>query len=469
MSKIKVRFSNEKIVTPGGLSVIGMLIEKSGISGLLNKLPMFKKHKKTDENKEYNPDIVNSDVVSAYIGLLSQGKIEYEAVNEYKDDAESYCEMLGLTAIPSPETLRQRLDIIGNTMQSIVKESNIELLKVADVKMGTRLHDYVPLDVDVSPFDNSNSKKEGVSWTYKKHDGYSPIFANIGEEGYLLNLELRPGSQHSQNGTPEFLEETIRYGKELTSQKLLLRMDAGFDSADNIRLCMKEETRVHFIIKRNLRQEDIEMKSKRAKDMAERAKSDKSIESYVTSPREGKTIWIGSVYKNVDGIEERPIRIVYEVIERTITKAGQIMLAPETEVSEWWTDLDQTGEKGVTAKEIIEEYHDHATSEQFHSELKTDMDVERLPSKYFATNAGIMVLVMFAYNCLKIMGQESLNEDDSPLKRPVKRRRIKTVMKNLITYAVRVVKTGRQILLNLGCSNAWRYTFRRVFAAVAEY
>jgi len=36
---------------------------------------------------------------------------------------------------------------------------------------------YLPLDIDVSPFDNSGTKKEGVSYTYKGFDGYSPIFA----------------------------------------------------------------------------------------------------------------------------------------------------------------------------------------------------------------------------------------------------------------------------------------------------
>ena len=28
------------------------------------------------------------------------------------------------------------------------------------------------MDLDVSPFDNSGTKKQGVSWTYKKVDGY---------------------------------------------------------------------------------------------------------------------------------------------------------------------------------------------------------------------------------------------------------------------------------------------------------
>lgn len=55
---------------------------------------------------------------------------------------------------------------------------------------------FLPLDIDVSPFDNSNTKKEGVSWTYKKLAGFAPILAYLGREGYLVNLELREGRQH---------------------------------------------------------------------------------------------------------------------------------------------------------------------------------------------------------------------------------------------------------------------------------
>ena len=39
--------------------------------------------------------------------------------------------------------------------------------------------------------------------------GYTPMFAYIGREGCLADLELREGRQHSQKGTPEFLKETI--------------------------------------------------------------------------------------------------------------------------------------------------------------------------------------------------------------------------------------------------------------------
>ena len=37
-----------------------------------------------------------------------------------------------------------------------------------------------------------------------------------GTEGYAINFELREGKQHCQNGTVEFLQETIRLCKKLT-------------------------------------------------------------------------------------------------------------------------------------------------------------------------------------------------------------------------------------------------------------
>ena len=40
----------------------------------------------------------------------------------------------------------------------------------------------------------------------------------------------------------------------------------------------------------------------------------------------------------------------------------------------------------MTDREVIGLYHAHGECEQFHSEIKTDMDMERLPSGKFETN-----------------------------------------------------------------------------------
>ena len=113
------------------------------------------------------------------------------------------------------------------------------------------------------------------------------MFAYIGSEGYLANLELREGKQHCQKGTPQFLEETIRLCRRLTDEPMLFWLDSGNDSAENIGILL--EHGCHFIIKHNLRKESKE-------DWLGMAK-DNSLD--ITHPRDGKDVYIGSDWKEI--------------------------------------------------------------------------------------------------------------------------------------------------------------------------
>ena len=79
-------------------------------------------------------------------------------------------------------------------------------------------------------------------------------------------------------------------------------------------------------------------------------------------------------------------------------------------------------------------YHSHATNEQFHSEIKTDMDIERLPSGKFSTNEIVFGLGGMVYNILRLIGQINCKLENSK-KRAVERKRIKTVIKDMIMLA----------------------------------
>lgn len=65
--------------------------------------------------------------------------------------------------------------------------------------------------MDVSPFDNSKTQKEGVSRTDKGCDCYAPMLGYLGAEGYLINVELREGSQHCQRNTPAFIDAILKH------------------------------------------------------------------------------------------------------------------------------------------------------------------------------------------------------------------------------------------------------------------
>ncbi|MEW6063701.1 MAG: IS1380 family transposase [Bacillota bacterium] len=426
------------------MALIGALLANTKLKTRLNK---------TMATEQKNPHISNGSVAIAYIGLLCQGKSDFDHIEPFRED-KFFSISLNIKETPSSPTLRQRLNMVAKdgTWNNILLEESAELIKktnapLTPVYLGRENRAYIPLDIDVSPFDNSNTKKEGVSRTYKGTDGYAPIFAYLGREGYCVNTELRQGSEHCQKNTTEFIAESIRYAKKITQEPLLLRMDSGNDSTDNIRICLNDDTKADFIIKRNLRKETPE-------GWLLLAKNNKDI---YCQEREGKKVYYGSMMKYKKKLN-REIRLVYKVTERASDAKGQMFLVPQVEAETYWTLLPDL------PHEIEKLYHEHGTSEQFHSELKTDLDLERLPSGKFDTNNLVLHFGAVAYNLLRMIGQSTTRMKHVLLRKQADRRRIRTVIQNLITLASRLVSHARKKKLQFGRHSPWFETFKQVYS-----
>ena len=246
------------------------------------------------------------------------GKPYFETVHEMDDDKDFYKTALFITRrIPSEETLRQRMDDIGDSLRQTILEQNVEMLLANKIQPTALANGLVLVDIDVTPMDNSKSKKEGVSRTYKGFDGYTPMMAYIGTEGYAINFELREGKQHCQNGTVEFLQETIKFCHKMTDKPLLICLDSGNDSIDNVAVLM--DTGCFFI--------SIGTFAGKARMIGLKWQS--------STARDGKTVYIGSDWKTVTSKQfnkEFTLRTGYEITERTIDKYGQFNLVPDVEV-----------------------------------------------------------------------------------------------------------------------------------------
>lgn len=451
-ARFVIELGNEKLTSHTGLALVGALMERTRLSKRLDCIGL---------RRSMEPDVAHSDVVKAMIGLLCLAKPDFDAVEPFRED-DYFSLSLGLKRCPSSPTLRQRLNRGAGIFDGVVESEAVRL--VAEWAPGltgvaTPAGERIPLDIDVSPFDNSYTKKEGVGRTYKGVDGYAPIFAYLGVEGYLMGAELRQGKQHSQNGTPVFLSQVLSRAGTVTAKPLLVRMDSGFDSGENLGICISRG--VDFVIKRNLRKESLE----EWYELAESAGPGEEM-------RPGKRVYRGSVDRKMsveierDGrreTETRTVRLVYEVVERTIVK-GQRLLLPDVEVATYWTSL------AGSEADIIALYQAHGTSEQYHSELKTDMDLERLPSGKLAVNALVLRLGMFAYNVLRLCGQDSLRESDGHLtprphwrRRGVQRRRIRTVIQDLMYQAGRLITHARRWKVSLGRCSPWAAIWCRLF------
>ena len=453
MKTIHIEFSDERLITPSGLVFVGQILGKSNFVKKINRAPI--------SNEYLQKQIKNGDILLTYIGMLCQGKPQYEAVREMMDDPDYYKYALGIAyAIPSAETLRQRFDMIGDSLRGDILQANIDMLREMKIEPTALENGYVPVDIDVTPFDNSKTKKEGVSRTYKGFDGYAPIMAYIGTEGYFVNTQLRIGKQHCQKETPDFLRETIALCRQLTDKPLLIRLDSGNDASENIGIFMEESYRynnVSFIIKRNPRQESKEEWLASVKDCC----------TNIQKPRDGKTVYIGQTFRDVTYTlpnkteKTAGIRTIYEITERTIDKHGQYFIVPDIELDTYWTNLP------LSDQNIIDLYHAHGESEQYHSEIKTDMDVERLPSGKFDSNKLVLELTIIAYNILRIVGQESLKKRDDPGRKKVRRRRIRTIISNLMQFAGHLTEHAGRLILSIGRSNRWRFTFKRIYDSFA--
>jgi len=264
---------NERLITPSGLVFVGQILGKSSFVKKINRAPI---------SKDYlQKQIKNGDVLLTYIGMLCQGKPQYEAVREMMDDPDYYKYALGISyAIPSAETLRQRFDMIGDSLRKDIQQANVDMLR--------------EMHIEPTALDSGNDASE-----------------NIGI----------------------FMEESYKYNN------------------------------VSFIIKRNPRQESKEEWQGSVRECCQN----------IQHPRDRKTVYIGQAFRDVtyslSDNEEKTvgIRTIYEITERTIDRYGQ-----------------------------------------YHSEIKTDMDIERLPSGKFESNKLVLELTMIAYNILRIIWQESL-------------------------------------------------------------
>ena len=453
MRKIEVKQLEYDLTPVGGLALVGHYLEA-----------MAPQWAKVDAALPVRSGVSNSDIIRAYLGLLVQGKSDFDAVEGYRGD-KFFKSALGIGLLASSPTLRQRLDAQAAALFEHIAGMNERLLGSQRPDYGVLPCGWLPLDVDTFAMNNGGTAKEGVGRTYTGVDGYCPLAAYLGAYGFCLELALRPGVQHSARETDFNFERVIPLAQRLSaagrgSQKnapILLRLDSGFDSAALMRSiegCNQTgQPQVDWLIKWNPR-------SKGTAEVLARLEADPATRWQ--QPRAGKPVAVWEEAVTVEGIV-RPVRRVLRLVEREIDRRGQQLIVPEVELEGWTTSL---GQKQFDAAKIMALYADHGTHEQFHAEFKTDLDLERLPSGKFDTNYLVCQLAAVAMNILRLMGQSGLLGPDAPVRHAAKRRRLKTVIQELIYKAGRIIKRGRKLILGLGANDRGAKAFTRLHGAL---
>ena len=420
MSKLAMELTKEPLIGNAGLLAVGELLRISGIDDVCT------------HRESANRLVAEKDILRSLCGLISIGKTGFDHIRQHKDDA-YFSEALGIMRMPSEATLRHRFEAMSQDrrVHDALPGCSVRMLRKVDFKpqiitvpgfVGVRI------DTDATILDNSDTKKEGVERAYNGISGYAPVCSFLAG-GLILGAALQPGSQHVLHEGALAYHEGVRQRvrKVVKHARLLWVDDAAFDDASL--MASRIEARDSFIVRHNLRREQPEVLINLARQ-----------EGGAHSPRPGKVVYMGSTIRNRNGVGT--IRLVYEVTERT-SKKGQTLLLPEYKVFSVWTDL-----AGVSDADVLRLYRDRGTCEQYFAELKSELDLERLPSGKFSVNELYFQLGVQVNNVLRVMGEALLGTGIIGLKQAT-RRRLRTILQGMMYLCGRLVRHARRTMVKV--------------------
>ena len=154
--KIIYKLTDKRIPADTGLGLVGDILETAGFQERFKNVG--------SENKRSKKHINTGEILITFIALLCKGNPDFDGVVEFQNDAAFYQTALHLQkGFPSSSTLRMRMDSIGKSQREQLLKFNAHLLKSNKIKPTPLKNGLIPVDMDVTPMDNSNTKKEGVS------------------------------------------------------------------------------------------------------------------------------------------------------------------------------------------------------------------------------------------------------------------------------------------------------------------
>ena len=137
--------TDEILVSHSGLALAGSLLQRTRLQNRAAAIRLGDRKR---------PEVAHGDVVTAMIGLLCLGKPDFQAIEAFRED-EFFRQALGLEKVPSEGTLRQRLDELGYRCETILREEAAAMIARHAPPLTPCYEDWIALDLDVSPFDNS--------------------------------------------------------------------------------------------------------------------------------------------------------------------------------------------------------------------------------------------------------------------------------------------------------------------------
>jgi len=279
-----------------------------------------------------------------------------------------------------------------------------------------------------------------------------------------MSLEKETHTHSNCLGTLEYILKTLNLARRLCpGQKLLARFDSGNDSDKNI-IGLSKLKNTYYLVKHHLKGKNVKSAKATLTDYVMNNYSSKISYPNGSVRYYAEQDYMAGMYDESGKFIQAKCRRIISVVElNNDINTGQPLLIPYRSIHFWRTNLPQSI---YAPKKVIDLYKDHGTSEQFHSEFKTDLDIERLPSSKFNTNKLFVGISQLVFNLLRIIGNQAVL---SPLLNPkgkYNRLKIRTVMIKLILFPSRFMRKNKAWTICLPRSNPLSFLFQNLYFTI---
>jgi len=294
---------------------------------------------------------------------------------------------------------------------------------------------------DSMVLDNNDAKqREGVEPTYKKRLGYQPFHLAWGP--YLVDVLFRNGSAHSNHGD-DFIKAVGRLVNAIrrfyrADVPIIVVTDSAFLDDKNFRY-LEERLNIHYICGGRKYDDIKKYLAAYSRDQFEALSEHKQFWKYIDF---GNRLETWSKFR----------RCIFTTLETD--ESGQLQLEFVQTDHLIYTNLGQNSElddllkqaggtEYLTATKIIQLDHQGGKGELIHRALKEFATKEQLPFEGFGMNRAyyyFLVIAHFLYEAYKHdLGCDIIPVNCYP----------NTFRRQLIDFAVKIVKTGGRIILKV--------------------
>jgi len=413
----KLKTTKEQLTSRAGLVVVAQIMKQLELSNSIDRhFP----------GPKSNRGIAASSYLETLILMQHEGSFHLDEVKHFHDD-EALTPLLGIKQMPKASAMGNWLRRMGNNGQGLQALScvNKGVLKTA-------LHRCKGITLDIDATEIISSKAD-AQWTYNKNQGYMPMVGHIAEVGMVVACDFRAGNTPPAKDNLAFIQQCRSALPEDCTIKSL-RIDSAGYQTKIIQYC--EEQAIHYAI---------------------RAKMSAGIKEYIATLKEND--WQPLMHKNGEASQsqstcrtvhwitghETPLTLV---IQRKAIK-GQMEL--DTDESAESTEIK---DQGYIYRSIVTNQDDWADSRIIHwynqrgedsenriKELKLDFGGDVLPCSDFGANALYFMISALSFNLFALM-RLFLPEE-------LAHHRAGTIRWRLYAIAGKVVKTGRQVFINM--------------------